>query len=181
MAQAHLPISFWGDALLTAIFILNRVPTKSIATTPYELWIGRKPNLSILKPWGCAAYVHDFSHKYGKLGTRGKKSTFSRYSNVSKRYVFINQQETGSVIEFESRDVTFLKNEFPKKGEISQDLSLFETIEQHLLASSHSSGWNLEDDESVSNLHAPISSSHANESDPSPNGSFLRINESQLR
>ena len=180
MAQAHFPITFWGEALLTAIFILNRVLTKSITTTPYELWIDRKPNLSVLKPWGCAAYVHDSSHKYGKLGTRGKKSIFSRYSDVSKGYVFISQQETGSVIEFESRDVTFLENEFPKRGEISQDLSLFETIDQHLLVSSHLSGWNLVDDELVSNLHAPISSSHANESDPSPNGSFLRINESQL-
>ena len=26
MAQANLPISFWGDALLTAIYILNYVP-----------------------------------------------------------------------------------------------------------------------------------------------------------
>ena len=181
MAQAHLPITFWGDSLLTATFILNQVPTKSIASTLYELWTGRKPNLSVLKPWGCAAYVHDSSHKYEKLGPRGKKSIFMRYSDVSKGYVFISQQETGSVTEFQSRDVTFLENEFPKKGEISQDLSLFETIDQHLLPSCHSSGWNLEDDELVSHLHAPIPSSHANESDPSPNGSFLRINESQLR
>ncbi|KAL0391272.1 UNVERIFIED_CONTAM: Copia protein [Sesamum latifolium] len=43
MAQANLPISFWGDAILTAAYILNRVPSKSIPTTPYELWHGRKP------------------------------------------------------------------------------------------------------------------------------------------
>ena len=30
MAHASLPISFWGDALLTATYILNRVPTKSV-------------------------------------------------------------------------------------------------------------------------------------------------------
>ena len=95
--------------------------------------------------------------------------------------MFISQQETDSVTEFESCDVTFLENEFPKKGEISQDLSLFETIEQHLLASPHSSGRNSTDDGLVSHLHSPIQSSHANESDPSPSGSFLRINESQLR
>ena len=31
MAQANLPISFWGNALLTATYILNRVPSHSIS------------------------------------------------------------------------------------------------------------------------------------------------------
>ena len=33
MAQAKLPISFWGDALMTATYILNRVPSKSVPST----------------------------------------------------------------------------------------------------------------------------------------------------
>ena len=37
MAQANLSISFWGDALLTAAYILNQVPSKSVSSTPYEL------------------------------------------------------------------------------------------------------------------------------------------------
>jgi transposase InsO family protein len=45
MAQANLPISFWGDTLLTAAYILNRVPSQSVSSTPYELWKGKKPNL----------------------------------------------------------------------------------------------------------------------------------------
>ena len=91
MAEAHFPIIFLGDTLLTTALILNQVPTKSVATTPYELWTSRKPYLSVLKPWGCAAYVHNSSHKYGKLGPRGKTSIFIRYSDVSKGYVFISQ------------------------------------------------------------------------------------------
>ena len=49
MARAHLPITFWGDALLTTTFILNQVPSKSITTTPYELWTNKKPDLSFFK------------------------------------------------------------------------------------------------------------------------------------
>ena len=45
MAQANLPISFWGDALLTANYILNCVPSQSVSSTPYKLWKGKKPNL----------------------------------------------------------------------------------------------------------------------------------------
>ena len=66
MAQANLPISFWGDALLTVAYILNRVPSKSVPTTQYELWTSAKPNLENLQPWDCAGFVHNTSHKYGK-------------------------------------------------------------------------------------------------------------------
>jgi len=86
MAQANLPIQFWGDALLTATYILNRVPTKSVSTTPYELWTKRKPDLSYLKPWGCAAYTHNMSHKLGKLSPKGKKG-----------YVFIGDNQNSGV------------------------------------------------------------------------------------
>jgi hypothetical protein len=37
MVQANLPITFWGDALLTAVYIQNCVPSNSISFTPYEL------------------------------------------------------------------------------------------------------------------------------------------------
>ena len=49
MNYANLPVSFWGYALETAAYLLNRVPTKSVVSTPYEIWNGKKPNLNILK------------------------------------------------------------------------------------------------------------------------------------
>ena len=59
--------------MLTATYILNRVRSKSISTTPYELWNGRKPRLDYLRPWGFAGYVHNPTHKHGKLGPRAVK------------------------------------------------------------------------------------------------------------
>ena len=55
MVQAKLSISFRGDALMTATYILNRVSSKSVPSTPYELWKGVTPNLNVMLPWGCAA------------------------------------------------------------------------------------------------------------------------------
>ena len=49
MSLTDLPLSFWGYALETAAFMLNRAPSKSVETTPYELWFGNKPKLSFLK------------------------------------------------------------------------------------------------------------------------------------
>jgi hypothetical protein len=121
MVQANLPITFWGDALLNVVHILNRVPSKSVSSTPYKLWNNRKPDLSNLRPWGCGVFVHDMSHQHDKLGPRGKKNIFIRYSEHFKGYVFIDEQSSGSVTEFESRDIIFLENEFSRKGEIVQD------------------------------------------------------------
>ena len=58
MSLTDLPLSFWGYALETAAFTLNRAPSKSIETTPYALWFGKKPKLSFLKVWGCDADVN---------------------------------------------------------------------------------------------------------------------------
>src|SRR5215216_6763240 len=62
MSLTDLPLSFWGYALETAAFTLNRAPSKSIEMTPYELWFGKKPKLSFLKIWGRDAYVKKFQH-----------------------------------------------------------------------------------------------------------------------
>ena len=57
MSLTDLPLSFWGYALETTAFMLNRAPSKSVEMTPYELWFGKKPKLSFLKVWCCDAYV----------------------------------------------------------------------------------------------------------------------------
>ena len=49
MSLTDLPLSFWGYALETAAFTLNRASSKSVETTPYEMWFGKKPKLSFLK------------------------------------------------------------------------------------------------------------------------------------
>jgi hypothetical protein len=37
MSQTDLPLSFWDYALETAVFTLNRVPTRSVDRTSYEI------------------------------------------------------------------------------------------------------------------------------------------------
>ena len=49
MSLTDLPLSFWGYALEIAAFTLNRAPSKSVETTPYELWFGKKPKPSFPK------------------------------------------------------------------------------------------------------------------------------------
>ncbi|KAJ9535612.1 hypothetical protein OSB04_un001252 [Centaurea solstitialis] len=55
LANTSLPQFLWTEALKTAVHILNRVPSKTIPKTPYEIWTGRKPSLRYMKVWGCPA------------------------------------------------------------------------------------------------------------------------------
>ena len=117
---------------MIAAYILNLVPYKSVSFTPYELWTGMKPDLNNLLPWGSTSYVHNTSHRYGKLGPRGKKCIFIRYSEHSKSYVLIGEQADGSVTELESRDVDFIESEFPNIGEVEKNLTLYAMMDQEV-------------------------------------------------
>ncbi|KAF3670618.1 hypothetical protein FXO37_08448 [Capsicum annuum] len=57
LIESCAPLNFWGEALLTACYVLTRVPYKNIKLTPFELWKGHKPNLGYLRVWGCLAYL----------------------------------------------------------------------------------------------------------------------------
>mgnify|MGYP005830673695 CR=1 FL=1 len=58
MSFTNLPLLFWGYALETAALTLNRALYKSVETTLYELWFGKKPKLSFLKIWGLIRLQH---------------------------------------------------------------------------------------------------------------------------
>ena len=57
MSYTNLPTFLWGFALQTAVYILNRVLSKSVSTTPYEIWHGKAPSLKHVKIWGCPTYI----------------------------------------------------------------------------------------------------------------------------
>ena len=42
VSLTDLPLSFWGYALETTTFTLNRAPSKSVETTQSELWFSKK-------------------------------------------------------------------------------------------------------------------------------------------
>jgi hypothetical protein len=55
---ASTPISFWGEAALTAVYIINRCSSPVVQnTTPYEWLFGTAPNYSLLKVFGCVYFV----------------------------------------------------------------------------------------------------------------------------
>ena len=86
MSLTDLPLSFWGYALEIAAFTLHRAPSKSVETTPYELWFGKKPKLSFLNVWGCDAYVKKL--QADKVEPKSEKCVFIGYPKETVGYTF---------------------------------------------------------------------------------------------
>ena len=54
LADAQPPHNFWAEALSTAVYLRNRSPTKAVKEmTPFEAWVGEKPNIEHLRIFGC--------------------------------------------------------------------------------------------------------------------------------
>ncbi|GKE52693.1 putative ribonuclease H-like domain-containing protein [Tanacetum coccineum] len=58
LADSKLPTTFWAEAFNTACYVQNRVLViKPHNKTPYELILGRKPALSLMRPFGCPVTI----------------------------------------------------------------------------------------------------------------------------
>src|SRR4051812_31698449 len=107
MSLTDLPISFWGHALETAAHTLNRAPSKSVETTPHEMWNGKKPSLSHLKIWGCEVLVKRLQPT--KLDPRSEKCNFVGYPKETIGYSFYLPSENKV---FVAKSGVFLEKEF---------------------------------------------------------------------
>jgi hypothetical protein len=97
--ESGLPKSFWGECLAALVHVWNRCPTEAIrSATPYELWHGRKPDISHLRVWGCTAYVHIQKDKRPGLGSHMEKCVFIGYPEGYKGWKFYNASTKKTVI-----------------------------------------------------------------------------------
>jgi hypothetical protein len=66
-----VPGEFWGEAVSTAVYLLNRAPTRSFqGKTPYEAWYKKKPRVHHLRTFGCVAHVKKTGPGISKLSDR---------------------------------------------------------------------------------------------------------------
>ncbi|CAN1310245.1 Retrovirus-related Pol polyprotein from transposon TNT 1-94 [Linum perenne] len=108
--SSGLPNNLWGEAVLAANHILNRVPHKKLDKTPYELWKGYAPNLEYLRVWGCLAKVGILAHKRSVVGSKTFDCVFIGYASNSAAYRFMRIDDR-SICEY--RDAVFFENDFP--------------------------------------------------------------------
>ena len=121
-----MSISFWSYAILTAVFLINLLPTLVLNfVSPWSKLFSASPDLSQLRVFGCACYPHLRPYSSHKLGHRTKECIFLGYSTSSKGYLCLDPY---SHHVYTSRHVLFNEAKFPSSkptSSISQPLLLF--------------------------------------------------------
>ncbi|KAK8915961.1 hypothetical protein KSP39_PZI022303 [Platanthera zijinensis] len=111
LLTAGMPTAYWGEAVLTANNILNKVPHAKLDVTPYELWFKRPPTITRLKTWGCIAYVRVSDPRRSKLGPRTNTCVYLGCAEDSAADRFLDLSNN---IIIESRDAVFFEDKFLK-------------------------------------------------------------------
>ena len=83
--QGNLPITFWGECILTAGYLINQTPTPLLNfKTPYEILYGQPPLYKHLKSFGCLCYASKIPRSSDKFAPRGRKCVFVGYPTCQK-------------------------------------------------------------------------------------------------
>ena len=106
LCENSLSRYFWAKVINTTSYILNRVLVRSILKkTFYELWKGRRPNISYFYVFGCKCFIHNNNKdNQGEFDARSDEGIFLGYSITSKSYRVFNKK---TLVVEESIHVTF--------------------------------------------------------------------------
>ena len=89
LISSGLPQNMWGEAILSANYLVNKIPKKKAEKTPHELWKGMKPSYKYLRVWGCLAKVAVPLPKKVRIGPKTIDCIFIGYSHNSAAYRFL--------------------------------------------------------------------------------------------
>nr|GEV71337.1 hypothetical protein [Tanacetum cinerariifolium] len=93
LADSKLPTTFWAEAVNIACYVQNRVlVTKPHNKIPYELFHGRTPMLSFMRPFGCPVTILNTIDHLGKFDGKADEGFFVGYSLNSKAFRVFNSR-----------------------------------------------------------------------------------------
>ncbi|WZZ64833.1 hypothetical protein YC2023_076203 [Brassica napus] len=124
MFHTSVPKRFWSDAVISACYLINRIPTKILEDqAPYEVLNRSKPVLDHLRVFGCVCFVLVPGELRNKLEAKSTRAMFIGYSKSQKGYKCYDSDARRVLV---SRDVKFLEDKSfygDRKWEDLEDLS----------------------------------------------------------
>ena len=84
----------WPEAINTACYLLNRITQQgNDMLSPFEKWVGRKPEIKHLRVFGSDAYLNIPKEKRKKFDEKSKKLILVGYDGESSNYRLWDKQE----------------------------------------------------------------------------------------
>ncbi|WVZ07206.1 hypothetical protein V8G54_020552 [Vigna mungo] len=111
--EAKLPKHFWGEALLTAVHVINLRPAVALnSEVTNKIWFGKNVTYGHLRVFGCKAFFHVIKDDKSKLDD---EFGYKLYDPVEKKVVRSHQ-----TIE----DIDKVEKSTPKKMQVGDDLDV---------------------------------------------------------
>nr|CAN78715.1 hypothetical protein VITISV_030863 [Vitis vinifera] len=126
LLHSNVPFRFWEDAVLTACYLINRMPSSVLHNQiPHSLLFPDQP-LYFLPPrvFGCTCFVHILTPRQDKLSAKAMKCLFLGYSRLQKGYRCYSLETHRYFI---SADVTFFEDS-PFFSTTSESLPVSEVL-----------------------------------------------------
>jgi transposase InsO family protein len=127
MIAAVMPKFLWPYAVMSAVDILNVLPTRAtnMLTTPYIMVYGHIPDVSHLRTLGCDAFAYLQEHKRDSYGARAVKGIHLGKDPHSLGYLFFNIETRQTYV---TGHITFNEDLSSKSVESADDYATFQTL-----------------------------------------------------
>ena len=87
LSHSKLPKSYWAEAMLTAVYLINRSPSMALkGDVPQWVGTGKDVSYKHLKVSRCLSYMHVAKDQRSKLDSKSKPCIFLWYSKDEFRY-----------------------------------------------------------------------------------------------
>lgn len=128
ISYAKLHKVFWGEAVLTATYLINLSPTKALkgVKTPYGMWHSKEPQIKYLRIFGSTVFVHNKVRKtkFDEKSTKGilvgyQPNGYKVWDVVNEKFIVVrdvifdevNFMETRPALNINGNEIEELENE----------------------------------------------------------------------
>lgn len=81
LAHSHIPLQYWDDALDTACYLINRLPSSvNPSKSPFELLFKKSPGFTLLRVFGCQCWPYLRPYNTHKMSFRSFSCVSLGYS-----------------------------------------------------------------------------------------------------
>lgn len=96
----NVPSQFWGDAILTACYLINRMPSTVLHNkVPRSLLFPKQQLYGVpLRVFGCTCFVHNLTPGKDKLAAKSLKCLFGIFSIAKRLPLLLSRSKAVSYI-----------------------------------------------------------------------------------